>query len=134
MYLRELLLDFNITCGCVPIMEDNQACIQISKNPVHHQRTKHIAKFYHFVRDQCLSGDIELSGIGTDYQVADIHTKPLAHAKFRAFREVLCGYRSFEQLMDSNPQKGAEIRNLRAYDFRLRDAIQLDQHPLSHYI
>jgi len=72
--------------------------------------------------------------LGTDYQVADIHTKPLAHAKFRAFREVLCGYRSFEQLMDSNPQKGAEIRNLRAYDFRLRDAIQLDQHPLSHYL
>ena len=75
VYLKELLKDFNITCGCVPIMEDNQACIQISKNPVHHQRTKHIAKFYHFVRDQCLSGDIELAGIGTDFQVADVFTK-----------------------------------------------------------
>ena len=113
-------------------MEDNQACVQISKNPVHHQRTKHVAKFYHFVRDQCLSGDIELAGIGTDYQVADIFTKPLAHAKFRAFREVLCGYRSYEQLLNSNEEKQAEIRQLQAYDFQLQNQISLAGHPLAH--
>eukprot|EP00935_MAST-01C_sp_MAST-1C-sp1_P000217 g217.t1 len=54
-----------------PIMEDNQACIQISKNP-------------------CLSGDIELAGIGTDFQVADVFTKPLAHSKFASFRNPVC--------------------------------------------
>ena len=130
-YIKELLNDFDITVGCVPIMEDNEACVQISKNPVHHQRTKHVAKFYHFVRDQCLSGDIELAGIGTDYQVADIFTKPLAHAKFRAFREVLCGYRSYEQLLNSNEEKQAEIRQLQAYDFQLQNQISLAGHPLA---
>ena len=82
--------------------------------------------------DQCLSGDIELAGIGTDYQVADIFTKPLAHAKFRAFREVLCGYRSYEQLLNSNEEKQAEIRQLQAYDFRLQNQISLAGHPLAH--
>ena len=134
VYLKELLKDFNITCGCVPIMEDNQACIQISKNPVHHQRTKHIAKFYHFVRDQCLSGDIELAGIGTDFQVADVFTKPLAHSKFAAFRNVLCGYRTFESLMNSNAEKTAEIRRLCASEFRLLQSVGLDGHSLERYI
>ena len=133
-YLKELLKDFNITCGCVPIMEDNQACIQISKNPVHHQRTKHIAKFYHFVRDQCLSGDIELAGIGTDFQVADVFTKPLAHSKFASFRNVLCGYRTFENLMNSNAEKTAEIRRLCALEFRLLETAGLDGHSLQRYI
>ena len=71
-------------------------------------------------------------GIGTDYQVADIFTKPLAHAKFRAFREVLCGYRSYEQLLNSNEEKQAEIRQLQAYDFQLQNQISLAGHPLAH--
>ena len=72
------------------------------------------------------------AGIGTDYQVADIFTKPLAHAKFRAFREVLCGYRSYEQLLNSNEEKQAEIRQLQAYDFQLQNQISLAGHPLAH--
>ena len=79
------------------------------------------------------SGDIELAGIGTDYQVADIFTKPLAHAKFRAFREVLCGYRSYEQLLNSNEEKQAEIRQLQAYDFQLQNQISLAGHPLARF-
>ena len=81
-----------------------------------------------------MSGDIELAGIGTDYQIADINTKPLAHAKFRGFREVLCGYRTFEQLMNSNVKKGAEIRRLRAYDLQFQSSNSLGQHSLAQYI
>ena len=95
---------------------------------------RHIAKFYHFVRDQCLSGDIELAGIGTDFQVADVFTKPLAHSKFAAFRNVLCGYRTFESLMNSNAEKTAEIRRLCASEFRLLQSVGLDGHSLERYI
>ena len=55
-YIKELCRDFNIDLDTVPIMEDNTACIAISANPVHHQRTKHIAKYYHYCRDLVLAG------------------------------------------------------------------------------
>ncbi|GJT70042.1 retrovirus-related pol polyprotein from transposon TNT 1-94 [Tanacetum coccineum] len=42
-----------------------------------HSRTKHIDIRYHFIRDHILKGDIELHFIPTEYQLADIFTKPL---------------------------------------------------------
>ncbi|GJT96118.1 hypothetical protein Tco_1091636 [Tanacetum coccineum] len=46
-------------------------------NPVLHSRTKHIDIRYHFIRDHILKGDIEIHFIPTQYQLADIFTKPL---------------------------------------------------------
>ena len=77
---------------------------------------------------------IELAGIGTDFQVADVFTKPLAHSKFASFRNVLCGYRTFENLMNSNAEKTAEIRRLCALEFRLLETAGLDGHSLQRYI
>ena len=74
--MRELLLDFGISVQKVPIMEDNTACVQISKNPIHHQRTKHVAKYYMYLRDLCLAGEIELVGCGTKVQVAHQNGSP----------------------------------------------------------
>ena len=37
----------------VKLLVDNQSAITLSKNPVHHNRTKHIDTRYHFIR-QCV--------------------------------------------------------------------------------
>ena len=70
-------------------MCDNTSVINLSKNLVHHSRTKHIDIRHHFLRDNVLKGDITLEFISTDKQVADILTKPLKEDTFVNLRRKL---------------------------------------------
>ena len=50
-FLSQLLAD--MTCNdraSVTIFVDNQGAINLAKNPVHRQRSKHIDVKYHFIR------------------------------------------------------------------------------------
>ena len=46
--------------GPTVIFEDNKGCIDLSKNPVHHNQTKHIDIQYHFVRKKVKSEEVLL--------------------------------------------------------------------------
>ncbi|KAJ9535601.1 hypothetical protein OSB04_un001260 [Centaurea solstitialis] len=48
----------------------------ITANPVQHSRTKHIDIRYHFIKDHVEKGNIELYFVESDYQLADLFTKP----------------------------------------------------------
>ncbi|GJU62650.1 hypothetical protein Tco_1244485 [Tanacetum coccineum] len=56
--------------------------IAISCKPVQHSRTKHIAVYYHFIKEHVEKGTIELYFIKTDYQLADLFTKALPVDRF----------------------------------------------------
>ena len=61
-WLSRLLNELTITTVTpIPLKCDNQAAIYIAKNPVFHERTKHIELDCHFVREQLLQGLISLS-------------------------------------------------------------------------
>ena len=62
--------------GTLEIRFDNTSVINISKNPVHHSRTKHIDIRHHFLRDH-MEKNIELTHCQTEDQIADIFTKAL---------------------------------------------------------
>ena len=68
---------------------ENQSCIQLSKNHVFHDRSKHIEIRYHFIRDYVQRGVVALQYISTDEQVTDILTKSLGRGKFIHFRDKL---------------------------------------------
>ncbi|GJX74206.1 retrovirus-related pol polyprotein from transposon TNT 1-94 [Tanacetum coccineum] len=83
LWMKSQLTDYDIIYEKVPIFCDNTIAIAISNNPVLHSRTKHIDIRYHFIRDYILKGDIELYFIPTQYQLADIFTKPLDEPNFK---------------------------------------------------
>lgn len=68
---------------------DNKSAIAIAKNPVHHNRTKHIAIKYHFIREAGETKEIRLEYCQTEDQIADIFTKALPRPKFEQLRSML---------------------------------------------
>ncbi|GKB07917.1 putative RNA-directed DNA polymerase [Tanacetum coccineum] len=57
------------------IMSDNKAAIQISENPVQHDRTKHVEVDRHFIKEKLEAEIITLLFVRSEDQLADILTK-----------------------------------------------------------
>ena len=75
----------------VLINVDNQGAINLAKNPVNHQRSKHIDIKYHFIRSEIQNGNVKLHHIPTDNNVADIFTKPATRPKLERFKNFILG-------------------------------------------
>jgi hypothetical protein len=73
----------------VKLLMDNKSALALSKNPVHHDRSKHIDTKFHFIRECIEEGKVEVDHIGTEEQLADIFTKALGRARFIELRRAL---------------------------------------------
>ena len=92
MYLERLLNDvLKSSFSPVTIFVDNQGTIALSKNPVHHNRSKHIDIKYHFIRENVKDEKVNLIYVPTDKNIADMLTKPSSKLKLMIFRDVLFG-------------------------------------------
>ena len=57
-FLKQLCNDMTIATSDVLVNVDNQGMINLTKNPVNHQRSKHIDIKYHFIRTEIQAGTI----------------------------------------------------------------------------
>ena len=71
----------------VELKVDNKSALALAKNPIFHERSKHIRIKYHFIRDCLEDGSIKASHIATTDQLADILTKSLGKSKFQEMSE-----------------------------------------------
>ena len=82
VWLERLLGEFSVTIPLpIQVFCDSQAAVHIAKNPVFHERTKHIEVDCHFVRTKLQEGLITLQYVSTDSQLADVFTKALTGVK-----------------------------------------------------
>ncbi|KAI3729427.1 hypothetical protein L6452_18085 [Arctium lappa] len=82
LWMRTQLRDYGFHFNKIPIYCDSKSAIAILANPVQHTKTKHIDVRYHFIKDHVEKGTIELFFVKTDYQLADLFTKPLDEKRF----------------------------------------------------
>ena len=68
--------------GATVIQVDNKSVIEFPKNPVNHERSKHIDIHFHFIRGHVKKGSVELVHVASQDQVADIFTKLLPKVFF----------------------------------------------------
>jgi hypothetical protein len=81
VWLKSLLQGFGVKIGAVQLFGDNRSSIALSKNDEFHARTKHINVKYHYIRSLIDAGEVQLSWIATDENLADITTKALSPVK-----------------------------------------------------
>ena len=60
--------------------------MNMSKNLVFHDKSKHIEIKYHYIKDMVQRGEVKLMYVVTEKHISDVLTKPLARVKFEYFR------------------------------------------------
>ncbi|GJX22379.1 hypothetical protein Tco_0226824 [Tanacetum coccineum] len=74
--------NYGFKFNMIPLYCDNKSAIALCCNNVQHSRVKHIDIRYHFIKEQVENGIVELYFVRTEYQLADIFTKPLPRERF----------------------------------------------------
>ncbi|GJQ91511.1 putative ribonuclease H-like domain-containing protein [Tanacetum coccineum] len=81
LWMRSQLTDYGLMFNKIPLYCDNKSAIALCCNNVQHSRSKHIDIRHHFIKEQVENGVVELYFVRTEYQLADIFTKPLARER-----------------------------------------------------
>ncbi|GJU00873.1 retrovirus-related pol polyprotein from transposon TNT 1-94 [Tanacetum coccineum] len=97
-WMRSQLTDYGFQFNMIPLYCDNKSAIALCCNNVQHSRAKHIDVRDHFIKKQVKNGIVELYFVRTEYQLADIFTKPLSRERFNFLIEKL-GMRSMSSEM-----------------------------------
>jgi hypothetical protein len=83
LWLAQLLSDLlGRDTGAVELRVDSKSALALAKNPIFHERNKHIRVRHHFIRGCLEEGSIKAGYINTKDQLADLLTKPHGRIRF----------------------------------------------------
>ncbi|GJS11078.1 hypothetical protein Tco_0367874 [Tanacetum coccineum] len=83
LWMRSQLTDYGLVFNKIPMYCVNKSAIALCCNNVQHPRSKHIDIRHHFIKEQVENRVVELYFVRTEYQLADIFTKPLARERLK---------------------------------------------------
>ena len=85
-FLRQLYSDMtDCERDTIILHVDNKGAIALSKNPVYHQRSKHIDIKFHFIRSEMEDKIVDLTYVPSNQNIADLFTKPASRSKLNDF-------------------------------------------------
>ncbi|GKB41455.1 hypothetical protein Tco_0886397 [Tanacetum coccineum] len=93
LWMRSQLTDYGFQFNKIPLYCDNKSAIALCCNNFQHSQAKHIDVRHHFIKEKVENGIVELYFVWTEYQLADIFTKPFPRERFNFLIEKL-GMRS----------------------------------------
>nr|GEW86789.1 hypothetical protein [Tanacetum cinerariifolium] len=79
--------EYNQQDGPTEIKVDNKSAIELARNPVHHERSKHIDVRFHFIREHIRNREVQLTHVMSRDQAADIFTKALSAELFNLCKQ-----------------------------------------------
>ena len=84
IWLKEFVTELGVVPSALDPMEifcDNTGAIALAKEPRCHKSSKHIKRRFHQIREHVIEGDITISKVHTDQNIADPLTKVLPQTK-----------------------------------------------------
>jgi hypothetical protein len=94
VWTRELLGELGVGGRQATVLYcDNESAVALALDPVHHERTKHIKRRFHFIREVVMRRELLLQFCPSEDQLADVFTKPLSRERFCRLSEQI-GMRS----------------------------------------
>ena len=95
IYLRKFVRGLvpSLPSGPTELSTDNKGARDLSYNPEHHDKSKHIARRHFFIRDMVEAQEIVVPWVSTEDNDADFFTKPLPPKRFKMLRRKVMNLR-----------------------------------------
>ena len=92
IWIRKFIIKLGVVPSALDPVElycDNMGAVAQAKEPRSHQKSKHIERRFHIIRDFVKSGFVKVCKIHTDLNLSDPMTKPLPRAKHEQHRSAI---------------------------------------------